>query len=626
MNEIEEKWKAYWASHTTYKTTINLSKPKCYVLSMFPYPSSAGLHVGHPLGYVAGDVYSRFKRMQGFNVLQPMGFDAFGLPAEQYAIKTGQHPAITTQTNIEMYRTQLDKIGLGYDWDRQIETCDPKYYKWTQWIFTKLYNSWYNPVSDRAEPIETAIANIAYETMSEKERHESLSGLRLAYFADVEVNWCDELKTVLANDEVINGFSERGGYPVVKKKMKNQWCLRISAYKERLCNGLDALDWSDSVKTMQRNWIDTLRDAVFSRQRYWGEPFPIYYKEGLPYTLPEEELPLLLPPITDFTPSDTGESPLAKLESWTYNGYPLETNTMPSWAGSSWYYLRYMDPTNADAFVGADALAYWKQIDVYIGGTEHTTGHLLYFRFWTKFLYDLGYISFDEPAKRLVNQGMILGDNGEKMSKSKGNVINPDDVIAEHGADSFRVYEMFLGPLELNKPWNTENISGSVRFVKRYAALYELVCDASDADEDAMMNKTIASYTHDIERFGMNTCISTLMKVVGYVNKTQRISRVNFTKLTQLIAPFAPFIAEEMWEKLGGTSSVFDSTMPVCAAVGDTKEYGIMVNGKKVAVAQLSRTATKDELESYASQYAIDNNITAVRIIAVPGKIINIIS
>ncbi|MDP4934970.1 MAG: leucine--tRNA ligase, partial [Salibacteraceae bacterium] len=695
--EVEQKWQAYWEASKTYAVTNKSDKPKYYVLDMFPYPSGSGLHVGHPLGYIASDIYARFKRHQGYNVLHPMGYDAFGLPAEQYAIQTGQHPAITTEQNIKRYREQLNKIGFSFDWDRQVKTSEPSFYKWTQWIFVKLFHSWYNIATNKAEPIETLI--VAFEknglknihaaaepindftaadwaAFSDQQKRETLLNFRLAYRAETIVNWCPELGTVLANDEVVNGVSERGGHPVIQKKMM-QWSLRITAYAQRLLDGLNEIEWSDSLKEIQRNWIgrsegaeidfkikdqnssikvfttrpDTifgatymviapeheltkeitsqeqtqsvesylnyvkgrserermsetktvtgaftgayainpitgdeiqiwigdyvlagygtgaimavpagdqrdwdfathfnlpiipviegqdvsaaaderkdgilmnsdflngksvkeaiqvileklesealgtrkvnykLRDAVFSRQRYWGEPFPIYYRDGIPYTIDEDKLPITLPEIDEYLPTSTGEPPLGRAASWNWDreagklvengsGYPMELSTMPGWAGSSWYYLRYMMEGNPEArakdFIADEAVKYWGQVDLYLGGAEHATGHLLYFRFWTKVLHDLGYIPFDEPAKKLINQGMIQAEDGQKMSKRYGNVVNPDDVVAEHGADALRLHEMFLGPIEMHKPWNTKGIDGVSRFLRK---LWRLVHD-----------------------------------------------------------------------------------------------------------------------------------------------------
>lgn len=635
FTRIEKQWQGYWNTNHCDQTVEDDSKPKFYVLSMFPYPSGSGLHVGHPMGYIAADVFARYKRLQGFNVLHPMGFDSFGLPAEQYAVKTGQHPAITTAQNIATYTGQLNKIGLSYDWGRCISTADPNYYKWTQWIFLKLFNSWYNPAKDKAEDIglfvrQQELNNPNWKSLSWKEQQEYLADFRLAYLADVEVNWCAELNTVLSNEEVHEGFSERGNHPVIKRNMR-QWCLRITAYGDRLLKDLDRVevDWSDSIKTMQRNWIETLRDAVFSRQRFWGEPIPIYFKEGMPVGLPETELPLVLPDVTDFTPALDGQSPLAKVESWTYNDFPLETDTMPGWAGSSWYYLRYMDNTNDKHLVGHGAVEYWKQVDLYIGGAEHTVGHLLYVRFWTKFLFDLGIIPFDEPVRKLVNQGMILGENGEKMSKRGGNVVNPDDVIAEYGADTFRVYEMFLGDLTQKKPWNTTNISGSYRFLQKYHNLFAKQSSReTTAGEATVLNQTITAYQHDIEAMGMNTCVSTLMKAVNFFTKQDAAPTEALSVLCRLLAPFAPHLAEETWRLLGNTDSVFTASFPslfVHAEVDNTFAYPLMVDGKKREEVTLSLELAATDIETYIqTHYSGVYNID--KIYVVPGRIINIVT
>ncbi|NLH56991.1 MAG: leucine--tRNA ligase, partial [Rikenellaceae bacterium] len=850
--EIEKKWQQYWKEHETYRVEINRAKPKYYVLDMFPYPSGAGLHVGHPLGYIASDIYSRYKRLKGFNVLHPMGYDAFGLPAEQYAIQTGQHPAITTDNNIKRYREQLDKIGFNYDWNREVRTCDPKYYHWTQWAFLKMFNHWYNNKSQKAEPIEGLIAefekngNMAvdaacseidhftaqqWKAMSEKQQQEVLLAYRIAYLADTMVNWCPALGTVLANDEVKEGLSVRGGHPVEQRKMR-QWCLRISAYAERLLNDLETIDWSDSLKEIQRNWIgrsegaevtfavegsdeeilvfttrpDTiygatfmvlapeselvdklttaghkaevekyvtatkrktererqaetkkvtgvftgsyainpftkkripiwvgeyilagygtgaimavpahdsrdfafaktfglpivqtvirpgettsdpstwdesydaregivinsgiingleveqaiktingnieqqglgrfkvnyrLRDAIFSRQRYWGEPFPIYYKDGMPYPIDESKLPLELPEVDAFLPTEKGEPPLGRAKGWhTPDGYPYEMSTMPGFAGSSAYYLRYMDPHNNEGVVSKEANEYWENVDLYIGGTEHATGHLVYSRFWNKFLYDLGIVCKKEPFKKLINQGMIQGrsnfvyrvkgtnkfvshglkdqydvteihvdvnivsndildieqfrawrpefanaefilENGkylcgwavEKMSKSMYNVVNPDQVIEQYGADTFRIYEMFLGPLELSKPWDTHGIDGAHKFLRRVWRLYHdannnmnVSNEPASRDELKVIHKTIKKVGDDIEKFNFNTGVSAYMICLNELSDLKCNKREVLEPLAIILAPYAPHFAEELWHLLGNNTSVCDARWP----------------------------------------------------------------
>jgi len=829
FSDIEKKWQDYWKEKQTYKVEIDNSKPKYYVLDMFPYPSGAGLHVGHPLGYIASDIYSRYKRHKGFNVLHPMGFDAYGLPAEQYAIKTGQHPAVTTEINIKRYKEQLGKIGFSYDWSREVRTSDPKYYKWTQWVFTKLFSSWYNNASRKAEPI-TLLEQIfgingnqkidaasnevdkftgeQWKAMSWKAQQEILMNYRLAYQSETAVNWCSELGTVLANDEVKDGLSVRGGHPVEKRNMK-QWSLRVTAYVQRLLDGLDKVDWSDALKEMQRNWIgkstgatvefkleehsenlevfttrpDTLygstfmviapehewvdkltkednkadveayvtmaknrterermtevkrisgvftgsyaihpfsgdripiwiadyvlmgygtgaimavpahdsrdyafakhfdipivqvvsggdiseesydakdgemmnsgfmngmpvkkaigaaikkinelgigekkvnfrlRDAIFSRQRYWGEPFPVYYKEGMPNVLPLDKLPLELPPVDKYLPTESGEPPLARAENWkTDDGYTLEYDTMPGFAGSSGYYLRYMDANNENQYFSPEAINYWKNVDLYIGGAEHATGHLIYSRFWNKFLFDLGMVVEEEPFKKLINQGMIQGRSSfvyrvkgtnkfvsyglrkeydtqrihvdinfvendvldleafrnwqaefsdaefiledgkyncghevEKMSKSLYNVQNPDDLIEKYGADTLRLYEMFLGPIEQAKPWDTNGIEGVFRFIRKFWNLshnknseFEISNEKANADELKTLHKTIKKIEDDIERFSFNTGVSAFMICVNELSELKCNKREIIEPLAILLAPYAPHIAEEI--------------------------------------------------------------------------------
>ncbi|MBR5101078.1 MAG: leucine--tRNA ligase, partial [Bacteroidales bacterium] len=847
--QIEKKWQAYWAEHHTFQAQTDPSKPKYYVLDMFPYPSGAGLHVGHPLGYIASDIYSRYKRLKGFNVLHPMGYDAFGLPAEQYAIQTGQHPARTTEQNIARYRQQMDRIGFSYDWSREVRTCDPAYYKWTQWAFLEMFNHWYNPETDKAEPIDTLVAKFKaegrWDSLSEKEQSDLLMQYRIAYLGETSVNWCPALGTVLANDEVKEGYSVRGGFPVEQKKMK-QWQLRVSAYAERLLAGLDQLDWTDSLKEMQRNWIgksqgaemvfhvsngvedyemtifttraDTifgvtfmvlapesdwveklttpaqkeaveayllqakkktereriaetrkvtgvfsgsyavnpltgekvpvwiseyvlagygtgaimavpahdsrdyafaktfnlpivpliegcdiseesfdakegtmcnsgflngmsvkqaipaaidyveahgigrrkinyrLRDAIFSRQRYWGEPFPIYYKNGIPQAMPMDCLPLQLPEVDKFLPTETGEPPLARAKDWTYEGYSIETSTMPGFAGSSAYYLRYMDPHNDQALVSREADDYWRDVDLYIGGTEHATGHLIYSRFWNKFLYDCGYVCEQEPFKKLINQGMIQGQSKfvyrikntntfvsyglkdaydtteihvdvnivdgdrldteafrrwmpdfataefiledgayicgsaiEKMSKSMFNVVNPDNVCERYGADTLRMYEMFLGPLEQSKPWDTKGIDGVHRFLRRFWKLFFngdtfCVSDApSTAAERKALHKLIGKAQDDIEHFSFNTTVSAFMIAVGELTDLKCNKREILEPLLVVLSPFAPHIAEELWQLLGHEDSISFAAYPEYVAAytaEDTVKYPVQFNGK----------------------------------------------
>ena len=902
---IESKWQARWAADREFKAEVDPSRPKYYVLDMFPYPSGAGLHVGHPLGYIASDIFARYKRLKGFNVLHPMGYDAFGLPAEQYAIQTGQHPEVTTTRNIERYRGQLDRIGFSYDWDREVRTCDPSFYKWTQWAFLKMFDSWYDPDLNKARPISELVEKIASEgygdvtpeqwaAASEKEKSDILMGYRIAYQGETSVNWCEGLGTVLANDEVKDGLSVRGGYPVEQKKM-TQWQLRVSAYAERLLDSLDSLDWSDSLKEMQRNWIgrsegtemifdtvcdgrhlpvtifttraDTvfgvtfmvlapeselvsrltsedrreeveqyvraaakktererisetksvtgvftgayginplngkkvpvwvseyvlagygtgaimavpahdsrdyafakkfglpiipliegcdvseqsfdakdgimcnsgfldgmtvkeaieaakdyveahglgrrkvnyrLRDAIFSRQRYWGEPFPIYYKDGIPTPLPESELPLRLPEIDSYKPSPDGEPPLARAKDWTYKGYPLEKNTMPGFAGSSAYYLRYMDPHNDEALVGEEADRYWRCVDLYVGGTEHATGHLIYSRFWNKFLYDLGYVCEDEPFRKLVNQGMIQGrssfvyrivgtntfvsaglrdgyetteihvdislvrndrldieafrkwrpeyadaefvlENGEyvcgwaveKMSKSMYNVVNPDDICETYGADTLRLYEMFLGPVEQSKPWDTKGIDGVNRFLKKFWRLFHdrdnwLVTDEkATAAELKILHKLIGKEQEDIENFSFNTTVSAFMIAVNELGALKCSKREILEPMVVLLSPFAPHIAEELWHQLGHHDSVTYASFPEyrpALAADDSVTYPVQFNGKMRFTVELPRSAAPAEVEAavrgmeQTARWTEGKSI--VKIIVVPGRIINIV-
>lgn len=912
---IEKKWQEYWAANGTFKVTENDDKPKFYVLDMFPYPSGAGLHVGHPLGYIASDIYSRYKRLRGFNVLHPMGFDAFGLPAEQYAIQTGKHPAATTEENINRYKSQLNRIGFSYDWSREVRTCDPKYYKWTQWAFLKMFGSYYDNNLDKAMPVSllekkfsesgTAGVNAAstvemdftaeeWNAMSEKEKSDILMNYRIAYLGETSVNWCPQLGTVLANDEVKEGLSVRGGFPVVQKKMM-QWQLRVSAYAQRLLDDLDGLEWSDSLKDMQKNWIgrsegaemvfkvsngreeydmtifttraDTvfgvtfmvlapesewvaklttdeyraqveeylaaaarkterermsetrkvtgvftgsyatnpltgdripvwvseyvlagygtgaimavpahdsrdyafarcfnlpvipliegcdvseesfdakdgimcnsgflngmtvkeaipaaiakveelgigrrkvnyrLRDAIFSRQRYWGEPFPIYYKDGEAVPMPFSELPLTLPEIDQFRPTESGEPPLARAQNWEYKGYPIEKSTMPGFAGSSAYYLRYMDPGNDEALVGKDKNEYWRSVDLYIGGTEHATGHLIYSRFWNKFLYDYGYVCENEPFRKLVNQGMIQGRSNfvyrikgtntfvsynlkdnyetteihvdvnivsndrldldkfrnwmpeyanaefiledgeyicgwavEKMSKSMFNVVNPDMVCDTYGADTLRLYEMFLGPLEQSKPWDTKGIDGVHRFLRKLWRLYyskeEFLVDGRDATaaELKVLHNLIRKVATDIENFSFNTSVSAFMIAVNELTDLKCNSRAVLEPLVILLSPFAPHICEELWSALGHTASIADASFPVYEekyTVEDTFEYPVSFNGKmrfKIALPKTisAKDAEAAVLESPNTAKYLEGKPVR-KIIFVPSKIINIV-
>ena len=905
FKSIESKWQARWAAEKTFRVVEDPAKPKFYVLDMFPYPSGAGLHVGHPLGYIASDIFSRYKRLKGFNVLHPMGYDAFGLPAEQYAIQTGQHPEVTTTKNVNRYREQLDRIGFSYDWDREVRTCDPGFYKWTQWAFLQMFDSWYDPALDKARPISELVARFestGYEDVtpeqwkaaSDKEKSDILMRYRIAYQGETSVNWCEGLGTVLANDEVKDGLSVRGGFPVEQKKM-TQWQLRVSAYAGRLLDSLERLDWSDSLKEMQRNWIgrsegtemvfntvcdgrelpvtifttraDTiygvtfmvlapeselvdaltaadrkaevaeylkyvkkktereriaetktvtgvvsgayginpvtgekvpiwiseyvlagygtgaimavpahdsrdyafakkfnlpivpviegadvseqsvdakegvmcnsgflngmtvkqaieaakdyveahgigrrktnyrLRDAIFSRQRYWGEPFPIYYKDGIPTPLPLSALPLQLPEIDSFKPSPDGEPPLARAKDWTYEGYPLEKSTMPGFAGSSAYYLRYMDPHNDKALVSREADEYWRNVDLYIGGTEHATGHLIYSRFWNKFLYDLGYVCEDEPFRKLINQGMIQGRSNfvyrivgtnkfvslglkdqyetteihvdinivrndrldleafrawrpefadaefvledgeyicgwavEKMSKSMFNVVNPDVVCDTYGADTLRLYEMFLGPLEQSKPWDTKGIDGVSRFLKKFWRLYTNREGFAVTDEKAtpaelkILHRLIGKEQEDIENFSFNTTISAFMIAVNELSAADCRKREILEPLCVLLSPFAPHIAEELWEQLGHRESITDARFPEYVAaytVEDSVTYPVQFNGKMRFTVDLPKSAAPAEVEAavrgmeQTAKWVGDQQI--VKVVVVPGRIINIV-
>ena len=946
FRDIEKKRQQKWVENKTYKVVEDKNKQKFYVLNMFPYPSGAGLHVGHPLGYIASDIYARYKRLKGFNVLNPMGYDAYGLPAEQYAIQTGQHPEVTTKKNIARYREQLDKIGFSFDWDREVRTCDPHYYHWTQWAFEHMFNSYYDNRLQKAQPISELIRHFEEEgtldldvaqgeelmfsardwmSMDEQEQQEKLMNYRIAYLGETMVNWCPGLGTVLANDEVVNGVSERGGYPVVQKLMK-QWCLRVSAYAQRLLDGLETINWSDSIKETQKNWIgrsegtevvfksltpdangekeghftifttraDTmfgvsfmvlapeselvpeltsaaqkaevdeyleyvkkrtelermsdrkvtgvfsgsyainpfmgeripiwiseyvlagygtgaimavpahdsrdyafakhfnlpiipliegadvseesfdakegivtnspaagkesldgfslngltikeaiaatkkfvtekgigrvkvnyrLRDAIFSRQRYWGEPFPVYYKNSMPYMVLEEYLPLELPEIDKYEPTETGEPPLGRAKIWAWNEaerkvvdkslvddknvFPLELNTMPGFAGSSAYYLRYMDPHNDEALVGKEADEYWQNVDLYVGGTEHATGHLIYSRFWNKFLFDINCSCKDEPFEKLINQGMIQGRSNfvyrvnsddhskapvfvslglkdqyettpihvdvnivhadmldieafkawrpeykdaefiledgaykcgwavEKMSKSMFNVVNPDDIVEQYGADTLRLYEMFLGPVEASKPWDTNGIDGCFRFLKKFWKLYQQEnLDDAEPSKDSLksIHKLIKKVTGDIEQFSYNTAISAFMICVNELGQQKCTNRELLKKMIVLIAPFAPHMAEELWEQMGGQGSVCDAEWPAweeAYLVENEVQLTISFNGKARFQMTFPADATKEDIEKAAladerSQHYIDGK-TIVKIIVVPKKIINIV-
>ena len=944
FTEIEKKWQKKWVENKTYKVVEDKNKQKFYVLNMFPYPSGAGLHVGHPLGYIASDIYARYKRLKGFNVLNPMGYDAYGLPAEQYAIQTGQHPSITTEKNIVRYREQLDKIGFSFDWEREVRTCDPEYYHWTQWAFQRMFDSYYDYNDGKAKPISNLVRHFEEEgtlnlnvaqgeektfsarnwiSMSEKEQQETLMNYRIAYLGETMVNWCPGLGTVLANDEVVDGVSERGGYPVVQKKMK-QWCLRVSAYAQRLLDGLENVNWTDSMKETQRNWIgrsegtevvfksitptadneeiehditifttraDTmfgvtfmvlapeselvpelttakqkseveeylayvkkrterdrmtdrkvtgvftgsyginpltdeklpiyiseyvlsgygtgaimavpahdsrdyafakhfglpirpliegadvseesfdakegivinspikpiegsfslngltvkeaiaatkkyvterglgkvkvnyrLRDAIFSRQRYWGEPFPVYYKDGMPYMVPEECLPLELPAIDKFEPTETGEPPLGRAKIWAWDEenktivdkelidnktiFPLELNTMPGFAGSSAYYLRYMDPHNNKALVGKEADEYWQNVDLYVGGTEHATGHLIYSRFWNKFLFDYGYSCKEEPYEKLVNQGMIQGRSNfvyrinsddhskapvfvsfglkdkyettpihvdvnivhadvldidafkawrpeyenaefiledgkyicgwavEKMSKSMFNVVNPDVIVEQYGADTLRLYEMFLGPVETSKPWDTNGIDGCFRFLKKFWKLYQQDLNDNEPSKESVksVHKLIKKVSNDIEQFSYNTAISAFMICVNELGQQKCNNRGLLCNLVILIAPFAPHIAEELWQHLGEKDSVCNAQWPTWNEAYLTEnevQLTISFNGKARFQMTFPIDASKEDVETVAlnderSKKYIDGK-TIVKVIVVPKKIVNIV-
>ena len=915
FKEIESKWQSFWAANHTFKAEIDSTKPKYYVLDMFPYPSGAGLHVGHPLGYIASDIYSRYKRLCGFNVLHPMGYDAFGLPAEQYAIQTGQHPAVTTEKNIARYREQMDRIGFSYDWSREVRTCDPGYYKWTQWAFLQMFDSWYDNVQQKARPIaeleaafaeggsaavDAACGDVApftaeeWKAFDEKQKAAVLMQYRIAYQGETAVNWCPALGTVLANDEVKEGYSVRGGHPVEQKKM-TQWQLRVSAYAGRLLDDLEDLDWTDSLKDMQRNWIgksqgaemnfkvcngteeydmtifttraDTvfgvtfmvlapesewveklttaeqkeaveeylamakkkterermmearkvtgvfsgsyatnpltgnkvpvwigeyvlagygtgaimavpahdsrdyafaktfnlpiipliegcdvsessfdakegimcnsgflngmtvkeaipaaidyvekhgighrkinyrLRDAIFSRQRYWGEPFPMYFKDGIATPMTLEQLPLQLPEVDKYLPTESGEPPLGRAADWTYEGYPIELSTMPGFAGSSAYYLRYMDPHNDQALVSREADEYWRDVDLYIGGTEHATGHLIYSRFWNKFLFDLGYVCEKEPFRKLINQGMIQGRSNfvyriintntfvsyglkdqyetteihvdvnivrndrldleafkawmpdyataefiledgeyicgwaiEKMSKSMFNVVNPDMICDTYGADTLRLYEMFLGPLEQSKPWDTKGIDGVNRFLRKvWRMFYDrdgfIVTDEKATPEELKaLHKLIGKVRSDIESFSFNTAVSAFMIAVNELTDLKCSKREILEQLIILLSPFTPHIAEELWEALGHKESITYAPFPEyieAYTVENTCTYAVSFNGKMRFTVELPVDMSREDVDAHVrgleqtAKYVAGGNI--VKVIVVPGKIVNIV-
>lgn len=924
IKKIEQKWQEKWEKEGVYKVSDTSDKPKYYVLDMFPYPSGAGLHVGHPLGYIASDIVARYKRIKGFNVLHPMGFDAFGLPAEQYAIQTGQHPEKTTKVNIETYKRQLKQIGFSYDWSREVQTCDPAYYKWTQWIFMQLFNAWYNKksmdngqltIDGKTEPISTLISELEksgnknidavcnedtptisadqWKNFSEKEKENFLQHYRIAYQSETMVNWCAALGTVLSNDEVKDGVSERGGYPVERIKML-QWSMRITAYAERLLKGLDTIDWPEPVKEMQRNWIgkslgcqlkfqisnsesqievfttriDTiygvtflvlapehelvakittkdqqaevdkyidvaknrserermtevkrvsgaftgayainpyngeqvpvwisdyvlagygtgavmavpghderdhrfakhfnlpirqvvdgpsveneafvswdakiinsgfmnglvvddaiaagikkakelkvgkgkvnfrLRDAIFGRQRYWGEPFPVYYKNGLPHLVKEEELPVVLPEIDEYKPTETGEPPLARAKNWNYKGSPYELTTMPGWAGSSWYWFRYMDPKNDTAFASKEKVNYWKDVDLYMGGSEHATGHLLYSRFWCKALKDLGYVEAEEPFKKLINQGHIQGmskfvyringtnkfvslnqrkefettalhvdisfvegevldiekfknwrsdyttaefilEDGkyicgtevEKMSKSKYNVVNPDEIVTNYGADTLRLYEMFLGPLELSKPWNTQGIDGVYKFLRRFWNLFHdkngnfvVSEEAGTKEELKVLHKTLKKVAHDIENFSFNTTVSEFMICSNELSSLKCNKRSILEPLCIALSPYAPHITEELWQLLGHTTSIQFEQFVVHNEdylTETSHEYPISINGKVRAKMNFALDMPKEDIEKMvlASEAVLkwSEGKPPKKVIVVPGKIVNVV-
>lgn len=667
-NKIEKKWRKEWETKKTYKTLSSKQakgKKPFYVLDMFPYPSGAGLHVGHPRGYIGSDVVARKMRMQGYNVLHPMGYDAFGLPAEQYAIANNVHPRKAVEENVKTFEHQLSILGLSFDWSRKINTTDPEYYKWTQWIFEKIYESWFNPKLNRARPITELVALFEkngskdfsaskWNAMSEMEKQTTLMQYRLAYEGYSEVNWCPELGTVLANDEIVDGpngpVSERGGHPVLKKTMR-QWFMRITAYADRLLDGLEALDWPSHIKEVQKNWIGKsqeggvttyqMRDAVFARQRYWGEPIPLSKdKNGIIHEVSEKKLPLKLPNVKGYEPLGTGESPLAGVPSWVKGGY--ETNTMPGWAGSSWYFLRYIDPKNKKAFADGKELAYWFDtehaggVDVYVGGAEHSTGHLLYARFWHQFLFDCGLVPTPEPFQLLRNQGMILASDGRKMSKRWGNVINPDDIVKTYGADTLRLYEMFIGPFDSSLPWQTDSIIGPRRFIERVWKLAAMVGESASKktspDAERAIHHAIKKVTEDITDFGFNTAVSTMMICLNEMEKAESISISDFTMFLQLLAPFAPHVTEELWHELGQKKSIHISGWPTydpAKLVSDTMKIMIQVNSKIRGEIIVPQNTSQDDIQALAMKeekvVAAVGEATPKRVIYVQGRLINFV-
>ncbi len=600
--KIEKKWQETWEKEGVYDTQDTTSAlPKKYVLDMYPYPSGEGLHVGHPKGYIATDVYSRMSRMQGFNVLHPMGFDAFGLPAEQFAIKNKIHPRVAVEKNIARYKEQLKMIGLDYDWSREVNTTDPEYYKWTQWAFLKMFE-----------------AGLVYES------HEP-------------INWCPSCQTGLANEDLEDGKCERCG-SVVEQKPIRQWVIKITKYKDRLVKDLDTLDkWPQSVKTSQKNWLDNLHDWVFSRQRYWGEPIPLIHcsKCGV-VAVPEKDLPVKLPEVANYEPTGTGESPLANISEWVNVPCPKcggegkrETNTMPQWAGSSWYYLRYMDPKNPEALVDSEKEKYFAPVDVYVGGMEHATRHLIYARFWHKFLYDIGVVSTIEPFTELHNPGLILADDGRKMSKRWGNVVNPDEMVDRFGADAFRLYEMFMGPFDQTVVWNTDGLVGTRRFLERVWKLKEKI---GESDSNALIHKTIKKVTEDIGNFKFNTCVSDMMILVNTLEKEKSISKSDFNNLLQILAPFAPHMTEELWRELGEKESIHLSGWPKVDAskIKDEKvKIVIQVNGKLRDEIEIEPGTSEEDVKTEALArekiVAILAGTTPKKIIYVEGRILNIV-